>query len=1231
MRRFRLHPQDLLRRRWKSVHPFRRHVTKRRRCAWIAALLFLSLLIGAYAYVADPVRLRAMAQSYLSSVLSGRVRIGQARLSIFQGLTLENVRVFTASENQPDALIFSARTLRLNYELGALISGQIRATQIIATQPLIRLVQNVDAQTWNYQHLMRPSQKRSTTHPSAGPPELPQIILRDGEIENAQVHNGQYTPLGAVWFEGRLGPAEADGRYTFTIQTRPGDASGVGPQIAGWFDSADGRAQVALRDFRFGPEMRAMLPEQVRVWCAAHQLAGALSIDNLYFAPRPGGGKPVFDVHMHVNGVNLALSPDQWRSGAENDAVDQLRDDLHTLQALGVDGTDSDSLVGAMTRFTHSPPLHLHITQGSLHFSDNAGIQIDKLVGQLEGSPFAIEGSIADYSPESAFELRLSTPEVLNLPPHLNYIRSLPVALQEVYDQFKPAGTCTFDMHLRRGIPDGDVAVTGQVDIINGRFVFDHFAYPLHNVHGQMLISNDPATGQEKLVIQDIQGQGVTGTPNANSFVHFSAVVGPFNRHCEAHIQISGKQISSDPYVIAAMPKETQKALKLFDAPGHGEYPRFHGNFLCIVTRSLQTKYHWDIDTHLDVDNCAGRLVAFPYPVENLAMQLEVRDHYLDIINAHMQKGQARLRLDGRVSWNSEKEDGSGVSMKPVLTVQAQNVPVDDDLVAALPSDRAHWVTAAGLGGKIDLDGKVYPNAVGDVAFDFAVHLHDGLLLRGADGSHAFDSMTADAHLTDTTFEASHVTARRGQATATGDLMVSWATKDPTVHLTAAAQNLMMDESLRRLLPEQAQRAWDQIHPSGTLDAEAEYRSPDSLKMTLHPRQLAVTPPAMPWRLDQLGGSLVYNNGQVILNHITAHHGPTTLAVSGDGSTNDGGKWQLHLSGHAVAIDENFLQVAPKPLADLITALSLKGKFDFDFSKLHVRDTSRPDHSSSDIDFAMTLATQNASVDVGLPMSKIAGACNVSGSFTDGSLSDLHGDFNFDSLAIADRSATNLSFKLEKLAGQSLVTLTDLDATIADGSLAGQMSFNVGANVSDHYTLSLVLRDADITQLDPDPKNGIQGQLSASVDLEGSWSDPSTRIGRGDVLVTGEHLYKIPILLGVEQITNLALPLNEPFTQGTAQYAVQGQNVIFSSIVLKAANMHMDGSGQMDFASKKFDLTFTTNNPKWPKLPIINDLIVAAQQQLLQIHVTGTIQEPKVSAGLLSAVSTTIDHVIGKP
>ncbi|HEY1687219.1 MAG TPA: hypothetical protein VGG19_20835 [Tepidisphaeraceae bacterium] len=1220
MRRFRLHPQHLLRQRWKSMHPFRPRVTRKRRYTWVAAFLLLSSVIVAYVYVSDPKRLKGMAETYLSSALDADVKIGQARLSIFQGLTLENVRVFTAKQTDPDALIFSARTLRLNYNLSSLLRGQVRATQIIATQPQIRLVQDIDSQKWNYQRLMRSSRKRTTSRPTkAAPPELPEIILRDGEIENAQVHDGHYAPLGTIWFEGRLGP-EPDGKYTFTIQSRPGDTSAVGPQLMGWFDPAEGKAQLALRDLRFGPDMRAMLPEEVRQWCEAHQLSGALTIDNLSIAPRRNGGPPQFDVQMTVDGMNVNISPDQWRNKRENAAVQIIDHNLNTLGELGA-SIGPDSLIGTLTRFAHAPPLHLHITTGRLHFNDNGGIQIEKLIGDVEGSGFAIDGKISDYSPDSPFDLRFYTPagSPLNFRANPKYIRSLPVPLQEVYDQFKPVGTCAFDVRVQRSEPDADVTLAGAVKIIDGAFVFDHFPYPLHNLRGDIRIGYD-AAGQQQVNVLDVVGQGIAGSINANTLVHIKGLVGPFNRHCQAHLTIGGNDIASDPAVIAAMPRETQRALKLFDAQGHGEYPKFHGDFLCIVTRTPQTRYHWDVDVKLNVDRATGALVAFPYPVQNLALQLEVHENHLDITNAHMTKGNAHLRIDGRVSWNSHKEDGSGVSMQPVLKVHAENVLIDHDLLAALPKDRSEWIEQAGLGGQVDLNGNVFPNKkTGDIAFDFGVRLHDGELLRTPTGAHAIEALTAEGRLTDTSITAPHIIAQRGNAKLAGALAISWANKPPIVHFNCEATDLLLDNQLRAYLTPQARQTWDQVSPAGTLDVQAKYDSPDSIQLTLRPRQLSVTPAAMPWRMDQLTGAIIYNNGIVQLDGVTAQHGKTTLSLSGGGSN---GNWKIHLGGKQLTIDQDFLRVAPKPLASLFHSLDLTGQFDFDFSRLIV--------NGDDFDFAVSLTARSAAMNTDLPITKINGSCDLAGHFQSGQMLDLTGNFDLDSLNIMGRTSSELTFKLKKTADDPMLKLYDLDGTVADGSLGGQMSFNVAPGVEDRYTLNLILRDADVTQLDPDPKSGIQGRLSASIDLEGLWSDPSTREGRGDVLVTGDHLYKIPILLGVSQIANLALPLNQPFTQGTAQYAVRGQTVVFDSIDLKASSMEMTGSGQMDFGTKKFDLLFTTNNPNWPKLPIINDLISAAQKELLQIRVTGTIQEPRVSAGLLSAVPTTIERVIGR-
>ena len=71
----------------------------------------------------------------------------------------------------------------------------------------------------------------------------------------------------------------------------------------------------------------------------------------------------------------------------------------------------------------------------------------------------------------------------------------------------------------------------------------------------------------------------------------------------------------------------------------------------------------------------------------------------------------------------------------------------------------------------------------------------------------------------------------------------------------------------------------------------------------------------------------------------------------------------------------------------------------------------------------------------------------------------------------------------------------------------------------------------------------------------------------------------------------------------------------------------MQGNGSLDFGTKKVRMTFTTDNPNWPKLPIVGALVQGAKHELLQIHVRGTLTEPKVSARAINTLSTTVDEV----
>ena len=127
--------------------------------------------------------------------------------------------------------------------------------------------------------------------------------------------------------------------------------------------------------------------------------------------------------------------------------------------------------------------------------------------------------------------------------------------------------------------------------------------------------------------------------------------------------------------------------------------------------------------------------------------------------------------------------------------------------------------------------------------------------------------------------------------------------------------------------------------------------------------------------------------------------------------------------------------------------------------------------------------------------------------------------------------------------------------------------------------------------------------------------------------MTGKELYKLPILLGLLQITNLSLPIAQPFSEASSRYTVEGDRVTFDSIELRAQQMLMTGSGRLDFGDRTVNLTFVTENSGFAKLPLLGELLQATRNELLQIHVKGTLQEPKVSAGVMSTFTTTIDEV----
>lgn len=1257
---------------WSAGHPLRPRLSRARRLLMVVLLVLLWAAIGGYWYITDASRVRVLAEESLAGLVGGKVKVGSATMSIFEGLRLDDVRVYAGDRAAPDAELFTARNFLVRVDLKKLLGGRLEPTRILAIDPRVHLTQNRASGQWNYQRLR---EGRATSRPvdAAGRPRrLPEILLRNARVEYSQLDAGRLVPQGAMTIEAQLTPEVQANLYRFRLQSRGGASEAMGPRVVGFVTLDTGRVEARLHHFEFGQDVKTMLPDAVRKWWEDHQLAGRVDVPQLSSGLDPNNSD--FTARVTVDGVTLTIRPEEAQSDDEIWRRRQLADAFDLLRSAGACG-------GGWTRriewLIEPQPIALQDVQGSFTFRPD-GITLSEVVGRVEGNAVRINGRIDGYTPDAPVELTIASleEEPILLGRGIRYINTLPPQARETYDHLRPVGRAAIQIRLERPARGARVEVEGQIDVLDGAFTFDKFPYPVSRATGRIAFGPDPKLGHDRLELIGLRGYGLPDGPNAESLVQVDGLIAPLSVDPEVDIRIRGRNISSEPALMRAFPSMTRRALAYLDAPGKGEFPRFAGDFVCEVYRPAGPLQPWSTRVDIDVRDGEGALVAFPYHMSGITGRLLVRDDHVQIVNATMRKEDgASLTIDGRVDWGRPEKPrrpqselpaaaGAGgrpdLQVRPKLSITARNAPIDDNLLNALPETHRDWLRRLGVQGRIDLRGDVTtvppPDGTGEgkLDFDFAVALRDGAIWPSDGGTFVVADVAGALRIRPQEVQIVELRGRRGDAHVSGHGTVAWPDAGATLDLTVDATNLSLDPELYGALPTIARGAWDLVRPEGTVDARVTVAGPmadgviPGYEVSLLPRKLSVTPTVFPCTFTDLTGRVTITPGAVDLTDVIARRGGARVELGGGGDL-DSGVWNLTLAADRLTIDKELTAALPPALGDLVTSSNLAGEYDVRFSRLRiVRDSaaapagpaaSQPAGDAApavaatapsfdQLDFACRLETRDGSLVAGVPMKNLVGSAEFAGGSHRGKLGDLVGRLDVRSVSLGEIPVQRLSANLEKSAAGETIRLGDLRCDMAGGHVAGSIDWTWPELGSPRYALSLVIRDADVRKLGVEnAAPDFSGRLTASVALEGAWDDPRSRRGRGDVLVEGREMYRIPLLLGLFQITNLSLPITSPFTQATARYGLDGDRLTFESVELSADQMTMSGSGFLDFGEKKMRMTFVTDSTTWPKVPIVGDLFKNARHELLQIHVRGSLQEPKVTAGSFKTITTTIDEV----
>ena len=404
--------------------------------------------------------------------------------------------------------------------------------------------------------------------------------------------------------------------------------------------------------------------------------------------------------------------------------------------------------------------------------------------------------------------------------------------------------------------------------------------------------------------------------------------------------------------------------------------------------------------------------------------------------------------------------------------------------------------------------------------------------------------------------------------------------------------------------------------------------------------RVSIEPACFPYRLEKIHGTFVYGDGHIDLQNIRSVHRSTPLETSGFCDFDPQGNWRLRFERLAVdhlKADRDLLAALSgrlKKAAEQMNPeapVNLAGAIEFSGSAA----AEQPVRATWDL----SLDIQQGTLDGCTRLENINGGVKLSGSY-DGRQIQARGRLDIDSLTIKELQFMHLRgpfwFDDQRLvlgaaadtpsAGQPPQSLT---VQLYGGLIQANGAVFMGEQP--HYAFSATLTGGDLKQFAQETlpgKQRLDGKVWAHIDLP----DPNTHAqtcalgihslaGRGQIRLTQAEIYQLPFMISLLKLLAVKSPDATAFTTCAIDYHVEGDHVYFDKIGFSGDAVSLDGSGEMDFDTN-IKLTFhSLLGPGDWQLPALRNVVGAASRQLMQIHVSGTLANPKMTREYLPAVT----------
>jgi len=1159
--------------------------TFRRRLGVFLLACFV-IAFGFYTFSTTDEAIRRRALQFLRKATPGGVEIdvGGASFQMFEGITLRNVHVYVpydervdpSAKKRSDREIFSATTLKLVHDPWRLLFGNLRVKRIIAVEPTIVLTNNTETGARNWELLNDPKRNRSGVRLR----HRPIVTIRSAAAKVTSIDRDGGRVESMQILDADVRPAPQSGT-AYDIEIRQyRDPIG---RATVHFDPAEG--MVANSPFVATRTIKLQLPAPLQSLFDSLSVEGDVRLTRFVYDNAADGDR---DTRIEMRDVKCHV-PLWLLFGEPGPAVDPAIADLN-LSLVDLENLDGRvELVGEeiridLTGVMNGAPCSV---KGSLTRSgeDNQAMGVDLEV-KAEGFP----------APEGAVRRRVLADE------------RAPRAIHEFLHDYDPHGRLDVDLRFARATnAPGTLRMDGVIVPQGVTGAATWFPFALDDVHGAVRFEGPD------VYLEDLHGRHGSGVASV------SGTIDRRTGYSSLALEVDSYNLPLDVHLFMAMSERYQGVWRRF-------MPYGTANIRAVLTRTGGPKSlplpKLNKRVTVDLRDVIAMFRPYPYRIEHVDGRLIVDEDRILLRDITGFANGAPILLDGYALLEPDRE--AEIDMR----LEGRGVGIDNRVASAFGgADGA--LARFNPRGNVDLIGGLSRREGDeDLRWDFHVDGRD-LRIRHQEFPYALSNVAVDLDVRTDDVVVNQLTGRHGDSLVSATARWSRGDSAERVELVVSSDDLALDRELYDALPAGAKSAWDMFAPTGRVRVRSRHTFAGAGAAQIHthttriePIQLAAKFKSLPLPITGLSGAVDITSTEVRLANVSGNIGGSRISVDGVVHLDPQGgmRGDLKLVAGEIEVTPDVLGALPTGLGEWMKRAKLRGRMSLDFSRLAFESDSMG-RLRWRIEGRIGLAGVSARLEMSLDDAdgEMRGVCVIE---PDGGI-QFDADAKISHIQFAGWDMRDVRGRIVSDPSAGALMIEKGVARLYGGDATGdaQILFS-----QDHtaYEASLLFRDVQIQEfldaqkdkgLRPDartePTEKARGTIAGNFAMRGETGRRGYREGAGTVYIRDAQVWKLPFALAIFQVLNLT-PDENVFHDGRIEMFLTDQKLILHKIDLQGKAMAFIGGGTLNLDSDDLDIRLLAASPVRVQVPLLTEILEGMAREAMEIHVTGTVDNPKI-------------------